>query len=53
MGKASARIPADRLELYEKLVATRAGVERKGARRTAGKGPSPEATSGTCVEETD
>jgi hypothetical protein len=31
MGKTSAGIPADRLDLYEKLVATRAGVERKGA----------------------
>ena len=31
MGKAAAEIPADKLELYEKLVATNPSVERKGA----------------------
>jgi hypothetical protein len=31
MGKATAGVPADKLELYEKLVATIPGVERKGA----------------------
>lgn len=31
MGKAAAAIPADKLELYEKLVATNPSVERKGA----------------------
>lgn len=31
MGKAPAAAPADKLELYEKLVATLPGVERKGA----------------------
>ena len=31
MSKRSAGIPADRLELYEKLVATQPTVERKGA----------------------
>jgi TfoX/Sxy family transcriptional regulator of competence genes len=31
MGKAAASAPADKLELYEKLVATNPSVERKGA----------------------
>jgi hypothetical protein len=31
MGKAPAAAPADKVELYEKLVATLPGVERKGA----------------------
>jgi hypothetical protein len=31
MGKASTEAPADKLALYEKLVATLPGVERKGA----------------------
>jgi hypothetical protein len=31
MGKAAAGVPADKLELYERLVATLPGVERKGA----------------------
>ena len=31
MGKAAAVAPADKLELYEKLVATNPSVERKGA----------------------
>lgn len=31
MGKAKAAAPADKLELYEKLVATLPGVARKGA----------------------
>ena len=31
MGKAAAAAPADKLELYEKLVATNPSVERKGA----------------------
>jgi hypothetical protein len=31
MGKAEAGIPADKLELYEKLVSTLPGVPRKGA----------------------
>jgi len=31
MGKATAAAPADKLELYEKLVATNPSVERKGA----------------------
>ncbi|MBI3464472.1 MAG: hypothetical protein HY000_15670 [Planctomycetes bacterium] len=31
MSKAAAGIPADKLELYEKLVATNPSVERKGA----------------------
>ena len=31
MGRANAAIPAAKLELYEKLVATNADVERKGA----------------------
>ena len=31
MGKAAAATPADKLELYEKLVATNPSVERKGA----------------------
>jgi hypothetical protein len=31
MGKAAPAVPADKLELYEKLVATLPGVERKGA----------------------
>jgi hypothetical protein len=31
MGKAAATVPADKLALYEKLVATLPGVERKGA----------------------
>jgi hypothetical protein len=31
MAKASAEMPADKLELYEKLVATNPDVERKGA----------------------
>ena len=31
MSKAAAEIPADKLELYEKLVATLPGVKRKGA----------------------
>jgi hypothetical protein len=31
MGKAAAEIPADKLDLYEKLVATNPKVERKGA----------------------
>ena len=31
MGKAAVGVPADKLELYEKLVATNPRVERKGA----------------------
>jgi|SRR5688572_7484744 hypothetical protein len=31
MGKGAAGVPADKLELYEKLVATNPEVERKGA----------------------
>ena len=31
MGKAAAAVPADKLALYEKLVATHPAVERKGA----------------------
>jgi TfoX/Sxy family transcriptional regulator of competence genes len=31
MSKAAAQVPADKLELYEKLVATNPAVERKGA----------------------
>jgi len=31
MGKKAAGVPADKLELYEKLVASHPGVERKGA----------------------
>ena len=31
MGKGAGKVPADKLELYEKLVATVAGVARKGA----------------------
>src|SRR3954469_12404215 len=31
MSKATVEVPADKLELYEKLVATLPGVERKGA----------------------
>jgi TfoX/Sxy family transcriptional regulator of competence genes len=31
MGKAASSVPADKLELYEKLVATNPDVERKGA----------------------
>jgi hypothetical protein len=31
VSKAAAHIPADKLELYEKLVATLPGVQRKGA----------------------
>ena len=32
MGKAATGIPGDKLELYEKLVATKPGLERKGAK---------------------
>jgi hypothetical protein len=32
MGKAAPEIPEDKLELYEKLVATKPGLERKGAK---------------------
>jgi hypothetical protein len=31
MGKAASEVPADKLKLYEKLVATLPGVQRKGA----------------------